>query len=177
MSPTGKHIRPIVSLLALTAATTASAICPILPEGIDVGVSMSDDDTEPFDVSSVFPSGINYFGTTYSSLNLNSNGNITFGGGFTSFTPSPFPIAGRPMIAPFDHREQQIGVGVALRRMQHQMRALHRRRDAHRPLAAKQQNGQNAQTNKTHEAKQRVTCLLDSSLRCDCLSSWCRMRP
>ena len=33
---------------------------------------------------------------------------------------------------PLDHGEQQVGVGVALRRMQHVMHALHRGRDAHR---------------------------------------------
>ena len=38
----------------------------------------------------------------------------------------------RPLVAPLDHGEQQIGVGVALRRMQHVVHALHRGRDAHR---------------------------------------------
>ncbi len=38
----------------------------------------------------------------------------------------------RPPVAALDHREQQIRVGVALRRMQHVMQALHPRRDAHR---------------------------------------------
>ena len=35
--------------------------------------------------------------------------------------------------AALDHRKQQVGVGVALRRMQHQVHALHRGGDSHRP--------------------------------------------
>ena len=38
----------------------------------------------------------------------------------------------RALVAPLDHREQQIGVGVALGRMQHVMHPFHRGGDAHR---------------------------------------------
>ena len=37
------------------------------------------------------------------------------------------------LAAPFNHREQQIGIGVALRRVEHVMHALHRGRDPHCP--------------------------------------------
>ena len=53
------------------------------------------------DISSAFPSGLRFFGTTYHSLYLNNNGNITFGGPLGEYTPMPFPIASQPMIAPF----------------------------------------------------------------------------
>ena len=40
---------------------------------------------------------------------------------------------GRSLPPPLDHREQEIGVGVALRCMEHVVHALHRCRDAHGP--------------------------------------------
>ena len=39
----------------------------------------------------------------------------------------------RPGTAPLDHGEEQVRIGVALRRMQNVMHALHRGGDAHRP--------------------------------------------
>ncbi len=48
--------------------------------------------------------GFNYvlYGVTYTELYINTNGNITFGGGYTSYTPAGFPDAAGPaMIAPF----------------------------------------------------------------------------
>ena len=47
------------------------------------------------------PFALNFFGTTYSSFFINNNGNVTFGGPVSQYTPSPFPISSRPMIAPF----------------------------------------------------------------------------
>jgi len=38
----------------------------------------------------------------YTSMWINTNGNISFGAsGINSFTPEPFPLVGRPLIAPF----------------------------------------------------------------------------
>ncbi len=37
----------------------------------------------------------------------------------------------RPRVAALDHGEEQVGVGVALRRVQHVVQAAHRGRDAH----------------------------------------------
>lgn len=47
------------------------------------------------------PFGVNFFGTTYNDFFANNNGNITFNGPVSEFTPFPFPIASQPMIAPF----------------------------------------------------------------------------
>lgn len=45
---------------------------------------------------------LNFFGNTYSQFNVNNNGNITFGGPTSSFTPSPLNSQSTlPMIAPF----------------------------------------------------------------------------
>lgn len=34
-------------------------------------------------------------------LQVNNNGDVTFGGAYAGYSPMPFPIAGNPMIAPF----------------------------------------------------------------------------
>jgi len=47
------------------------------------------------------PFGINFYGNTYNNFFINNNGNITFNAPVSQFTPSPFPISARPMIAPF----------------------------------------------------------------------------
>lgn len=47
------------------------------------------------------PFGLNFYGTTYSNFYVNNNGNITFRAPVSEYTPSPFPIASQPMIAPF----------------------------------------------------------------------------
>jgi hypothetical protein len=69
--------------------------------GFGEGVLGRNDDssTGPIDIRSIFgPSGINFFGTNYTSLFVNNNGNITFTSALSDFTPSPigtglsFPI-------------------------------------------------------------------------------------
>ncbi len=47
------------------------------------------------------PFDVNFFGTTYNSFFVNNNGNITFDGPVSTYTPRPFPIASQPMIAPY----------------------------------------------------------------------------
>ena len=47
------------------------------------------------------PFGLNFYGTNYNNFFINNNGNITFNGPVGTYTPSPFPISGQPMIAPF----------------------------------------------------------------------------
>lgn len=76
--------------------------------GGDVGfgenyLERNDDGYSSFiDLSSIFPDGINFFGTTWTGLYVNNNGNVTFGSGLYSFTPTS--IGGSytyPIIAPF----------------------------------------------------------------------------
>ena len=58
--------------------------------------------TSFIDLTSIFPSGMNFFGTTWTGLYVNNNGNVTFGSGLYSFTPTS--IGGSfssPIIAPF----------------------------------------------------------------------------
>ena len=63
----------------------------------------NDDGSTGFiDVTSVFESGLNFFGTTYNGFYLNNNGNITFTSPLSTFTP--FALTGNtrvPIIAAF----------------------------------------------------------------------------
>lgn len=62
----------------------------------------NDDGSIEIDVTSIFGSeGINFFGTDYTSLYLNSNGLITFDSPQTSYTPSGITELDEPAIAPF----------------------------------------------------------------------------
>ena len=53
------------------------------------------------DISPAFAAGLTYFGATYRSMYVNNNGNISFRGALSTYTPSPFPITDQPMIAPW----------------------------------------------------------------------------
>lgn len=93
--------------LALLAPTQASAQCPAVTGGggpVGYGTNTVDrGDDSPFstvDITPAFPSGINYFGTTYTSVFVNTNGNLTFDERLTTYTPFSFP-QGTRMIAPF----------------------------------------------------------------------------
>ena len=52
-------------------------------------------------IDGIFPSGLRFFSMTHTSLFVNTNGNITFSDPLPTFTPDAFPVAARPMIAPF----------------------------------------------------------------------------
>ncbi|MFN9933886.1 MAG: nidogen-like domain-containing protein [Cyanobacteriota bacterium] len=47
------------------------------------------------------PFELDFYGTTYSSFWVNNNGNVTFTGPLSSYTPDAFPGAPRPMLAPW----------------------------------------------------------------------------
>ncbi|MFO0713024.1 MAG: MYXO-CTERM sorting domain-containing protein [Sandaracinus sp.] len=60
-----------------------------------------DGSSAAIDITSAFPDGLNFFGSTYRTLYLNTNGNITFNGAVGTYTPNPFPVAAQPMIAAY----------------------------------------------------------------------------
>jgi MYXO-CTERM domain-containing protein len=60
-----------------------------------------DGSSRAIDITSAFPSGLNFFGSTYREVYLNTNGNITFNGQLGTYTPDAFPVASQPMIAPY----------------------------------------------------------------------------
>ncbi|SFU73290.1 nidogen-like domain-containing protein [Pseudoduganella namucuonensis] len=47
------------------------------------------------------PFALNFFGHNYDKFFVNNNGNVSFNAALSTFTPSPFPIANQPIIAPF----------------------------------------------------------------------------
>ena len=61
-----------------------------------------DDGFVKVDVSSVFgSSGLNLYGTTYTSVYISTNGILTFGSGTSSYTPTALTSLGKPSISPF----------------------------------------------------------------------------
>jgi hypothetical protein len=66
-------------------------------------LSANDDSSTTFlDLTSVFSGGLDFFGTNYTGLYLNNNGNVTFGSNLNTFTP--FTLTGassHPIITPF----------------------------------------------------------------------------
>ncbi len=74
------------------------------PAGFGEGVLPANDDgsTAAIDITSVFEGGIDFFGTTYTEIYVNNNGNVTFGGPLGTYTP--FALTGDtgiPIIAPY----------------------------------------------------------------------------
>lgn len=98
----------LAALLAALFAVPAAAQAPLLstlggPRGYGSEcLNRNDDGSSPeIDLSSAFPSGLQFFDGTYTSAFVNTNGNITFNGALRTFTPDPFPVAAQPMIAPY----------------------------------------------------------------------------
>jgi hypothetical protein len=60
-----------------------------------------DGSSSEINVSAAFPFSLRFFGRTFNSLYVNNNGNITFGGPLSTYTPRAFPVANQRMIAPF----------------------------------------------------------------------------
>ena len=100
-------------------ATVAVVLCMSLPSynasaqatlvdgfggDVDMGTPMGQNDdgsVGPIDISSAFPSGANFYGTTYTEIYVNNNGNLTFNAAVSGYTPVAFPVAAQPMIAPY----------------------------------------------------------------------------
>jgi MYXO-CTERM domain-containing protein len=78
------------------------------PAGFGTNVLPGNDDgsTDTLDLTPAFPGGLSFFGGPYTTVVINNNGNVTFGGALFTYTPEPFPLAGGdgtdfPMIAPY----------------------------------------------------------------------------
>ena len=71
--------------------------------GVNALAVGDDNSSNAIDITSVFgPQGLNFFGHNYTSLYINNNGNITFAGPTSQFTPSQITAgANNPIIAPF----------------------------------------------------------------------------
>ncbi len=73
------------------------------PEGFGTNVLAINDDgsSSALDLTGAFSGGLRFFGGPYTQFWVNNNGNITFSGGLSAFTARAFPVAARPMIAPY----------------------------------------------------------------------------
>ena len=95
--------------LALLPRGVAHAQVPLLdtfggPFGFGADCLYPNDDGSSLaaiDLTPAFPMGLNFFGVTHTSAFVNTNGNISFSAAVPTFTPSAFPIADQPMIAPY----------------------------------------------------------------------------
>ena len=97
-------------LMACLAATPALASAqPALladfggTEGYGTECLTPNDDSSSaeIDLRPAFPDGLELFGARHTSVYVNTNGNITFSGSLRQYTPDSFPVADRPMIAPY----------------------------------------------------------------------------
>ncbi len=110
----GRFQRSVLSFCAVVAvvgaATEAEAIPLLNGFGGPNGYGTSDHCTQPnddggygraIDLRPAFPGGLGFFGRMFTTFYLNTNGNITFNGELSQYTPDAFPVADQPMIAPW----------------------------------------------------------------------------
>jgi VCBS repeat-containing protein len=123
---TGINDAPVVTASTVTSRTPwqdASGLSPVaaailadpnsdligdLPGGGESEFGMlamtpnDDGSSAPIDITSVFGvAGLNFFGSYYTSLYINNNGNITFGAASGVYTPGTIGASTNPMIAAF----------------------------------------------------------------------------
>ena len=55
-----------------------------------------DRSSSAIDITPAFPSGLRFFDSTFTTVYVNTNGNITFGGGVSTYTPDAFPLSRTP---------------------------------------------------------------------------------
>lgn len=100
-----KTIHSLLLLIVFVAQANAVDLLGNLGGSSGYGtIAMSRNDDGSSGIVSLtpsFPNGINFFGTTYTSLYINNNGNVTFKSPVSQFTPDPFPISSLPMIAAY----------------------------------------------------------------------------
>ena len=104
-----KKILVILCILAISCFISVEAFAITMvnglggPEGYGENqFADNDDGSITIDVSSVFTGGLNFFGTTYSTIYLNNNGNITFGTPIWAYQPYDLSgNTGNPIIAPY----------------------------------------------------------------------------
>ena len=84
-----------------TGNATKSGVCDcLIPLDTTFALAMPPNDDE-FSNVIVLPFNFSFYGTTYDSLYINNNGNISFDLPYSTFTANPFPDPTYNMIAPF----------------------------------------------------------------------------
>src|SRR5437764_6352967 len=87
-----------LALLPLGASAAGSGAIEPAP-GCDANTLDRNDDDSTSAVDLGFP--LAFFGTTYSQVYVNNNGNVTFDGPLSDFTPFPLTTTNHVIIAPF----------------------------------------------------------------------------
>ncbi|MCC6876379.1 MAG: hypothetical protein IT378_18885 [Sandaracinaceae bacterium] len=98
----------VLVALACSLPASSSFAAPLLgglggPAGYGSGNLPANDDgsSSEIGITAAFPSGLRFFGSTFTSLYVNNNGNVSFGGSNGTYTPQAFPVASLRMIAPW----------------------------------------------------------------------------
>jgi len=86
-----------------TGTPTGVPLVTVAGGGFGANILPGNDDgsSSAIDLTVAFPGGLRFFGGPYTTAYVNNNGNITFSGPEYEYTPTPFPVASRPMIAPY----------------------------------------------------------------------------
>lgn len=112
-------LRSNPSLLVLTAMAVAIAFGPVavagtVAPGFTTNTLAANDDGSTSLIG--LPYAINYFGSTYTGLYVNNNGNVTFSSAMSTYTPSGLgsSYSGQPIIAPFFGDVDTRGAGSGL---------------------------------------------------------------
>ncbi len=108
MNQSFRHLLFACAVASLLAPSSAALAAPLLqglggPAGFGTGNLPANDDgsSDAIDVHRAFPDGLQFFGSSFTELWVNNNGNISFGGSNGTFTPQAFPVASLRMIAPW----------------------------------------------------------------------------
>lgn len=100
----------VTAVLVVVCSATAAARA--MAPGFATTVLPANDDG--YTDAITLPFSINFFGTTYTQVYVNNNGNLTFTGGMSSFTPQGIVNGGIPIIAPFWADVDTRGTGSGL---------------------------------------------------------------
>lgn len=92
---------PINSLVHYSGSPEKSGLCDcMVPLDTNFILAMAPNDDYSSGIIAL-PFSFDFYGTTYDSLYINNNGNISFQAPYMEFTPYSFPTASFNMIAPF----------------------------------------------------------------------------
>jgi len=98
----------VLAIVVIARVADVHAQAPLIgglggPVGYGTACLSPNDDgsSNAISIAGSFPSGLRFFSMTHTQMYVNTNGNITFAGPVSVFTPNPFPVASQPMIAPY----------------------------------------------------------------------------
>jgi Ca2+-binding RTX toxin-like protein len=72
-----------------------------LAHGANVLHRNDDSSSSALDITSIFEEGLTIGAVTYNNFYVNTNGNVTFGGGLSTYTPRAITGSGREIVAPY----------------------------------------------------------------------------